>query len=35
MDTQDDDDTDIWKFIPAVSHSRKIVATESMWSVEF
>jgi len=35
MDTQDDNDIDIWKFIPAVSHSGKIVATESMWSVEF
>jgi len=35
MDTQDDNDADIWKFIPAVSYSGKIVATESMWSVEF
>ena len=30
IDTQDDDDADIRKFIPAVSHSGKIVATESM-----
>ena len=28
MNTQDDDDADIWKFIPAVSHSRKIVVME-------
>ena len=30
MDTQDDDNTDIQKFIPTVSHFGKIVATESM-----
>ena len=35
MDTQDNDDADMQKFIPAVSHSGKIVATESMQSVEF
>ena len=30
MDIQDDDDADMWKFIPTVSCSRKIVATKSM-----